>query len=258
MATPCGCQEGNGIEARHAPYDGSHPSTLTVEFRGNHVEGFQKNGIGVSGDLSARISDNVVVGAGETDVIAQNGIQVSYGALARVENNEVDGQWFSGLDWSSSGILIFETDGALVASNHVSAAQTAISVGAWCWQAPSADNNTIASNEIELADYGVDVSAWNIGGYSACDAEASRNRVADNVLDGQGGLTGLYVGVGEDFCPCDDYTPVADGNTLIRNTVNGFEEAIVDEGTNTHIVEGTIRLGRFGGRDRRRPMPTRP
>lgn len=46
-----GCQEGNGIEVRNPPFDGTHPSTKTVTITGNVVTKYQKTGIVANGDV---------------------------------------------------------------------------------------------------------------------------------------------------------------------------------------------------------------
>ncbi len=57
---------------------------------GNAVWAYQKNGMAITGaGTSVAVTDNTVTGAGPTDRIAQNGIQVSSGATATVTGNTV-------------------------------------------------------------------------------------------------------------------------------------------------------------------------
>jgi hypothetical protein len=49
--TTSGCQEGNAIEIRNAPFDGTHPDTQTVNISGNYIENYQKTGICANGDV---------------------------------------------------------------------------------------------------------------------------------------------------------------------------------------------------------------
>lgn len=63
---------------------------------GNALVKYQKNGIVVRGaGASAKIERNTVTGYGPTGVIAQNGIQVSYGASATVTGNTVSGHSYT-------------------------------------------------------------------------------------------------------------------------------------------------------------------
>jgi hypothetical protein len=75
----------------------------------NTVSLYQKGGIVVNGGTdSSQIVGNTVTGNGPVDYIAQNGIQVGYGAHANVILNKVTGNAYTGLnDASSTGILVF-------------------------------------------------------------------------------------------------------------------------------------------------------
>jgi len=119
-----GAQHGNGIYA----YNGDGTSrTLTI--RNVTVKDFQKNGITVAGQgLQATIENNTVTGAGPTGTIAQNGIQVSYGASATVRNNTIEDVAYSGLQNAvSSGILVYQAGGSsTVESNTLQGIQANI------------------------------------------------------------------------------------------------------------------------------------
>jgi hypothetical protein len=84
---------------------------------GNQVSRYQKNGITVSGKnaagdgpssfpTSATVANNVVTGEGAVDYIAQNGIQMSYGAKGSVTGNIVMGNAYSGAGGASSGGIL--------------------------------------------------------------------------------------------------------------------------------------------------------
>ncbi len=119
-----GSQHGTGIYAYNQ--DGT-ARTLTV--RNTTVTDFQKNGITVVGSgLTATIEGNTITGAGSTSIIAQNGIQVSYGAAATVRNNKVSGMAYSGQDWVASGILVYGAGTTTVENNTLTASQANIYV----------------------------------------------------------------------------------------------------------------------------------
>jgi len=111
-----GCQEGNGIEVRHAPFDNTG-TDLAVAITGNVVSGYQKNGITANGSVAATISGNVVTGAGPVTYIAQNGIQIGFGATATVQGNTVSGNNYTPKDTTACGLLLFQSDGVRTGKN---------------------------------------------------------------------------------------------------------------------------------------------
>jgi nitrous oxidase accessory protein NosD len=121
-----GAQHGVGIYAYNA--DGT-PRTLTIS--DSFIHDFQKNGMALFGNgLTVRVEGNIVVGIGPTNRIAQNGIQVTYGAGGLILGNVVRDVWWTGGYWTSSGILVGWTDADLeIRENEVSGAQTGIYAG---------------------------------------------------------------------------------------------------------------------------------
>ena len=69
-----GCQEGNAIEVRNAPFDGTHPGTKTVLVNENTVFDYQKTGIVANGDINVNINHNDL-GASFVDPHAHRGEQ---------------------------------------------------------------------------------------------------------------------------------------------------------------------------------------
>jgi hypothetical protein len=84
-------------------------ASATGTVSGNYVSQYQKNGISVKGPgAAATISGNTVKGEGPTNRIAQNGIEIAFGATGQVTRNTVTGNAYTGAnDASSAGILIF-------------------------------------------------------------------------------------------------------------------------------------------------------
>ena len=100
-----GSQHGIGIYWRAFFAGGG----VTGRIVGNTITAYQKGGIVTNGTgVQALISDNTVTGDGHVNFIAQNGIQVGYGASASVMRNRVSGNSFVGFpgDGSSSGGII--------------------------------------------------------------------------------------------------------------------------------------------------------
>jgi hypothetical protein len=94
---------------------------------GNTVSTYQKNGITVSGKAadgvsagpktSASVLNNVVTGQGPITYIAQNGIQISYGATATVKGNTVSGNNYTPTTYVACGLLLYQAGGVNASSN---------------------------------------------------------------------------------------------------------------------------------------------
>ncbi len=123
-----GCREGNAIEVRNAPFDGTHPNTKIVQVEYNVVSRYQKTGILANGDVQVEVDSNTVTGLGPVSYIAQNGIQLGFGALGDVQENKVSGNAYVGTSAASGGILLFSaSSGILVNHNTVGTSD----VGIW-------------------------------------------------------------------------------------------------------------------------------
>jgi hypothetical protein len=115
---PSGCQEGNSIEVRNAPFDATEATDLNVTISDNVVSSYQKTGILANGSVAATITGNTITGAGPVGYIAQNGVQVGFGATAVVKDNTVSGNSYTGAD-VACGILLFQADGVKASSNNL-------------------------------------------------------------------------------------------------------------------------------------------
>jgi hypothetical protein len=111
-----GCQEGNAIEVRNAPFDKTG-TDLDVIISSNLVTNYQKNGITANGSVAATITNNTVTGAGPIDYIAQNGIQVGFGATAIVKGNTVSMNNYTPASYVACGLLLYQADGVRASKN---------------------------------------------------------------------------------------------------------------------------------------------
>lgn len=85
-----GCQGGVGIQAGTTRT--TTPEVGKLKLKGVTVTNYQKNGITIAAKGStATIATTTVTGAGATPEIAQNGIQVSAGAVAKINTSKVSG-----------------------------------------------------------------------------------------------------------------------------------------------------------------------
>jgi predicted extracellular nuclease len=113
-----GCQEGNGIEVRNAPFD-TTGLDKTVLVSGNEVRDYQKGGIVANGSVKVTVLNNTVDGVGPVDYIAQNGIQVAFGGTGVVESNTVTDNFYTGADLGC-GLLFLDADGVKQKKNTFS------------------------------------------------------------------------------------------------------------------------------------------
>ena len=189
-------------------------SKASAVLSGNLITDYQKGGVVVFGaDATAAVSGNVVVGAGPTDAIAQNGIQVSDGADAAVSGNTVTGNVYTGEGVSAAGIYADTAGSVSVTGNRVFGNQTGLLL-------------------LTLSDVLV------IG-----------NRVFDNTADGidLGSVTGgLVLGnrvegnAGDGVLLSDTTGVVVAGNRVRNNDARGLA---VTDGSNGNVIFGNTLRG---------------
>ncbi len=127
-----GSQHGNAI---------AYLNGATGTISGNTVFKYQKNGITVSGDgTSAQVLDNTVTGEGPVKYIAQNGIQISFGATARLVANNVSLNDYTPAKVTACGLLIYKAGGVSGATKNG-------------FSSIRADNN-FHNNETDICNFG--------------------------------------------------------------------------------------------------------
>jgi hypothetical protein len=113
-----GCQGGVGVQV--GSHHGSQAGTASLQ--NDTINGYQKNGVTVDGSgSSATIKNTTVVGAGPTNVIAQNGIQVSRGAVAKITSSSITGDQYSGESTAATGIIFYQAaNGSKITNSTIS------------------------------------------------------------------------------------------------------------------------------------------
>lgn len=115
-----GCQEGNAIEVRNAPFDGTHPDTQAVKISHNTLSDWQKTGIVANGDVDVDIQHNDVNESATQDNLAPNSIQLGFGATGTIIQNNIEGsQWKGTSNYASAAILIYNADNVDVSKNII-------------------------------------------------------------------------------------------------------------------------------------------
>lgn len=113
------------------------------EISGSSVYEYQKGGIVVNGNATVDVGDNVVTGNGRVDYIAQNGVQFGWGASGVVRDNEITGNFYTGTvgvgpnpggqnppgwEYTSAGLLLYQSGNVKHSMNHYSGNQKNVSM----------------------------------------------------------------------------------------------------------------------------------
>jgi hypothetical protein len=193
----------HGVAIYYRAFGGSATGTIS----GNSVSLYQKGGITANGNVSATITNNTVNGLGVVTYIAQNGIQLAYGAKGTVSGNAVSGNAYSailGLDppageASSGGILVVggpcyslpSTVGLSITKNTL----TNNDVGVWLFNANAACNGPVAIKTNNVVKFNTisDDAVTNTNGYNAtCGYQAGisdvghKDLIVNNKVSGTG------------------------------------------------------------------------
>jgi Right handed beta helix region len=213
-----GCQVGLAINVE------SNAGALPVTISNNSVRNYDKNGITASGPgdgnpgPSVKVTGNTVIGIGATPVIAQNGIQIGYGATGSVTSNNVADDIYTGSFYGSSGILIYASNGVTVTGNTVESTQYGI--------VPASDPTYGTAN-------GTIIKSNHVGGtqtFDGIDLCSDGNTAQSNIVYGSA-ESGIHVD-GE----CAPSTGI--NNTVTGNTINEACAGIL-LGTGTPNTIGT-------------------
>jgi len=146
----------------------------------NTISRYQKGGIVVNGSVSnVNVQQNTVIGLGPVDFIAQNGIQVAYGAKAQVQNNFVSGNAYTGANFASSGgVLLFGGCGIGPLVTNIQVQNNTVignDVGVWltntnadCTSLPATPTKNTAQNNIAINNEVTNTTGYDgVTGYQA-------------------------------------------------------------------------------------------
>ena len=199
--------------------------TVQVEVTGCNLSSFQKNGITANfTGLTATILDNTITGIGPTIAIAQNGIQVGYGATGIVSANQVSDIAWIGEGWFPAGILFLDSSGT-ISGNTVTDCQGGIVVQESVY-APvglctiDIDGNTVSDTGYPVGvTYTAGISVCNYGAYYGHGGTSLTAEIMGNILSGGGTGTAIEVW-GDELVDA----------TLTTNTVSGWSSAGISLG----------------------------
>jgi hypothetical protein len=183
-------------------------SAASGDIQNNYIWNYQKGGIVVNGpSAGSHIQQNVVIGLGPVNFIAQNGIQAGFGANTQIEQNIVSGNSYTGAGQASSG-------GILV-------------VGGDCYGGRPTINTRVQNN----TGLGNDVGVWFSNLDSSCNAlstvtgdTAQNNVLVNNAINnttGNGPSQGYQAGISDQ----------GDYDVIQNNTICGSGYAPPGNGT---------------------------
>jgi len=157
-----GCQEGNAIEVRNAPFDGTHPNTQSVEIAHNVIEDYQKTGIVCNGDVVCDIHHNFLGESATQANLAANTVQLGFGGSGTVMFNHISGnQWFGTSDYAASAVLLYLSEPSTVQRNNIGGNSD---VGVFVIADDTViDNNRIFDGGPDHANSGYDIGLGNYG-----------------------------------------------------------------------------------------------
>jgi len=199
-----GNQRGVGIYLRSfgtLTTTGSISGTIT----GNLVDYYQKGGIVVNGKGAfALVHSNTVSGLGPVIFIAQNGIQIGYGATADVKFNEVSGNQYSksGGNTASGGILVLGGPGFGVCPDGVTC--------------PYSSGSRIMKNVVANNDVGIWMQNIDASYNSPPNSQQTNIKVVNNEVSNATLVNG-YAGVGYQAGIADQ----GNNDKIIGNDISG-------------------------------------
>jgi len=181
-----GCQEGNSIEVRNAPFDGTHPNTQVVEIAHNDIDDYMKTGIVANGDVDVLIHHNTLGASANQANLAANGVQYGFGGTGSLTHNQVDGNSWCCVDAAATAVLLFEADGVDVVQNNLGGNAD---VGIYNFGDGNViDNNKVFESgpdgfyDVGIGDYGANTAVTNnkVRGYAVAydGVNGGKNKVA--------------------------------------------------------------------------------
>ncbi len=230
-----GCQGGVGIQVGMAWTTPVEVGTATLT--NDTIAGYQKNGVTVDGAGSgATITSTTVTGAGPTEATAQNGIQVSNGAQAKISESTVTGDECnlklskaelekgaiecgesSMADYQAAGILFF---GAAAGSSVSKSTISDCDIGVYTYDG---SDEAPTSSQVTISD-----DTLTNDRYESIALDQGWTTVKDDVLEG--GNVGIqllqYVG--------QSYGPVGSGS---GDTISGMRDWAVQGYSDENVAE---------------------
>ncbi|HUB42833.1 MAG TPA: hypothetical protein VMA72_28600 [Streptosporangiaceae bacterium] len=215
-----GCQSGVGVDAGNSLTGQVGHATLTDDT----IETYQKNGVVIDGPGSTgKITGTTVTGSGPTPTIAQNGIQISFGASGSVTDSTITANNYTGTPQEegdyptyADGILIYGGGGSVCGIGAVS---------------PLVRGARLTGNTLTNNDVGVQL--FNVN--ARCDKSVrtpTRDEACGNVIRNSHGYAGGTASADANIA----------GYETARKAFIGYQAGVADSGNRDVICDN-----HFGG-----------
>ena len=173
--------------------------TATGTVRGNRIWSFQEAGINFTGPgTTAAARENRVIGRGVQGVLAQNGVQVIFGAHGTVVGNVISDLEFTGPN-TGSGVLVAGgpsygqpyTRDARIEANLITSADVGIAVFELDpdWNPPVDPTNVLIAHNVITNGALRNVAGWDgesVGYQAGISVDSNGDRIIGNVIVGRG------------------------------------------------------------------------
>ncbi|HHA18100.1 MAG TPA: hypothetical protein ENK70_00120, partial [Methylophaga sp.] len=222
----------------NAIYLSSMGKTVSVEVKGCTILNFYKNGITTNYEgLTVNIHDNNVTGWGATDTVAQNGIQIGYGATGTITGNTVSDHFYTPATYHATGILLYSAKSTTVSGNTLTNNQEGVALDYATAGSGSGVTVDVNGGTITGGTYGI-----KIGGDSTLGSDLTCN--VSNITVDAASWAGIYI---------NGNVNLALSNNTIKNTGSGgygiyvaYDQCSVTIDNNTIQSNGAYGIMSYG------------
>ncbi len=156
--------------------------TFSIDFSDNVIPNFQKGGILIMGPGATFTVNNNSVSGVVSSSLAGNCIQLSYGASGSTSGNYVEGTAYTGSDWASTGILLFESGDVSMDGDEAYNCESGINYSDWGWVYNKPTPVNLSFTNLNLHD-----NTWTLGVQMSRDSSSVNMTVTDcNILNNGG------------------------------------------------------------------------
>jgi parallel beta-helix repeat protein len=187
-----------------------HNARVTIDK--NTITGYKKNGVTFGpvflpekGDITGKITNNIITGSGQTDSLAQNGIQISEDNTAVISGNRISNHIYTapGNKWAT-GILIHLSRGAVISNNTLINNQVGVNL-------IRSNSNTVTSNTISGSNH-------TKAGVLVSNSTTEKIYTTTGNIISRNSISGGYIGIWSSFAHGNKYL----NNILQSTTKNGI------------------------------------
>lgn len=196
---------------------------FTIDISADTIPVFQKGGIVIMGPgATFTVDDNYVSGVISSS-IAGNCIQLSYGASGSTSGNYVEGTAYTGSNWASTGILLFESGDITMNGDEVYNCESGVNFSDWGWVYNHPSPVSLAFNNLNLHE-----NEWSLGAQLSRDnSDPTIDITGCDILNSTGDGIDIF-GTGVDPWGGGYYTGWNNGDLTVNITDCNIRDAALD------------------------------